>query len=126
MMTDVLAQLSATIAARAGAQPSTSYVAKLLHQAPDAILKKIGEEATELVMASKDGIKQQVVYECADLWFHTAVLLQHHGLSTADVLTELARRGGLSGLAEKAARNEASNEISNELRIEARNGAINT
>jgi phosphoribosyl-ATP pyrophosphohydrolase len=103
-MSDVLAQLSATIAARAGADPSTSYVAKLLHKGQDAILKKVGEESTELVMASKDGIADKIVYECADLWFHTALVLQHHGLSTADVLAELARREGVSGLVEKAAR----------------------
>lgn len=105
-MNDVLSQLSATIAARVGADPASSYVAKLLHKGQDAILKKVGEEATELVMASKDGVKDKIVYECADVWFHTAVLLQHHGLSTADVLAELARREGLSGLAEKAARTE--------------------
>ncbi len=104
MMSNVLAQLSATIAARAGADPAASYVAKLLHKGQDAILKKVGEEATELVMASKDGERDKIVYECADVWFHTAVLLQHHGLSTADVLAELARREGMSGLAEKAAR----------------------
>jgi phosphoribosyl-ATP pyrophosphohydrolase len=102
--TDVLRQLSATIAARVGGDPASSYVAKLLHKGQDAILKKVGEEATELVMASKDGIAEKIVYECADVWFHTAVLLQHHGLSTADVLAELARREGVSGLAEKAAR----------------------
>lgn len=103
-MNDVLAQLSATIAQRASADPATSYVAKLLHKGQDAILKKIGEEATELVMASKDADTHKIVYEAADVWFHTAVLLQHHGLSTADVLAELVRRDGLSGLAEKAAR----------------------
>jgi phosphoribosyl-ATP pyrophosphohydrolase len=102
--TDVLQQLSATIAARVGSDPASSYVAKLLHKGQDAILKKVGEEATELVMASKDGIAEKIVYECADVWFHTAVLLQHHGLSTADVLAELARREGVSGLVEKAAR----------------------
>jgi phosphoribosyl-ATP pyrophosphohydrolase len=103
-MTDVLAQLSATIAARASSDPALSYVAKLLHKGQDAILKKVGEEATELVMASKDGVLDKIVYECADVWFHTAVLLQHHGLSTANVLAELAKREGMSGLAEKAAR----------------------
>ncbi len=101
---DVLTQLSATIAARVGADPASSYVAKLLHKGQDAILKKVGEEATELVMASKDGIADKIIYECADVWFHTAVLLQHHGLSAMDVINELARREGLSGLAEKAAR----------------------
>ncbi len=104
-MTDVLAQLSATIAIRASGDPTSSYVAKLLKKGQDAILKKVGEEATELVMASKDGERDKIVYECADVWFHTAVLLHHHGLSTADVLLELARREGVSGLVEKAARN---------------------
>jgi phosphoribosyl-ATP pyrophosphohydrolase len=103
-MNNVMQQLSATIASRSNADPASSYVAKLLHKGQDAILKKVGEEATELVMASKDGEQEKVIYECADLWFHTAVLLQHHGLSANDVLTELARREGLSGLAEKAAR----------------------
>ncbi len=103
-MNDVLTQLSATIAARASADPASSYVAKLLHKGQDALLKKVAEEATELVMASKDGVKQKIIYECADVWFHTAVLLQHHGLSTADVLAELARREGTGGLVEKAAR----------------------
>jgi phosphoribosyl-ATP pyrophosphohydrolase len=103
-MNDVLSQLTTTIAARANADPASSYVAKLLHQGQDAILKKVGEEATELVMASKDGVKEKIVYECADVWFHTAVLLQHHGLSMADVLAELARRESISGLTEKAAR----------------------
>ena len=103
-MSDVLSQLDATIAARAGTDPAASYVAKLLHKGEDAILKKIGEEATELVMASKDGVASKIVYECADVWFHTAVLLRHHGLSTVDVLAELARREGMSGLVEKANR----------------------
>jgi phosphoribosyl-ATP pyrophosphohydrolase len=100
----ILEQLSNTIASRANTDPSQSYVAKLLHKGQNTILKKIGEEATELVMASKDGISDDIVYECADLWFHTAVLLQHHGLSTQDVLNELARREGISGLVEKASR----------------------
>jgi phosphoribosyl-ATP pyrophosphohydrolase len=105
-MTNVLAHLSATIAARADADPASSYVAKLLYKGQETILKKIGEETTELVMASKDGVAEKIIYECADVWFHTAVLLQHHGLSTADVLVELARREGVSGLVEKAARLE--------------------
>jgi phosphoribosyl-ATP pyrophosphohydrolase len=105
-MEHVLSQLTATIAARSQADPASSYVAKLLHKGQDAILKKIGEEATELVMASKDGAQQNVVYECADLWFHTMVLLKHHNLSAEDVLQELARREGTSGLVEKAARKD--------------------
>ena len=101
----VLEQLSATIADRSKIDPTQSYVAKLLHKGQETILKKIGEEATELVMASKDGLSEKVVYECADLWFHTAVLLQYHGLSTQDILNELARREGTSGLLEKYLRN---------------------
>ena len=101
---DVLARVAAVIEARKGADPSTSYVAKLLARAPDAVLKKIGEEATETVMASKDGVPARIVAETADLWFHCLVLLAHHGLGPGDVLAELARREGLSGLAEKAAR----------------------
>lgn len=101
----ILEQLSTTIAARSKGEPTQSYVAKLLYKGQDAILKKIGEEATELVMASKDGLSEKVIYECADLWFHTVVLLQHHGLNTQDVLKELARREGTSGLLEKALRN---------------------
>jgi phosphoribosyl-ATP pyrophosphohydrolase len=103
-MNDVLNQLSATIAARAQTDPASSYVSKLLHKGQDAILKKIGEEATELVMASKDGVPEHIVYECADLWFHTLVLLKHHGLNAEHVLKELTRREGTSGITEKAAR----------------------
>lgn len=84
--------------------PEVSYVAKLLSKGQDAILKKVGEESTELVMASKDGLPDRVVAEMADLWFHCLVLLTHHGLEPDDVLAELARREGLSGLVEKANR----------------------
>jgi phosphoribosyl-ATP pyrophosphohydrolase len=100
----VLARLSATIEARRGADPSSSYVASLLAKGGDAILKKIGEEATETVMASKDGVPARVTAEMADLWFHCLVLLAHHGLSPADVLAELERREGRSGHDEKASR----------------------
>jgi phosphoribosyl-ATP pyrophosphohydrolase len=100
----VLARLSATIEARRGADPSSSYVASLLAKGGDAILKKIGEEATETVMASKDGVPARVTAEVADLWFHCLVLLAHHGLSPADVLAELERREGRSGHDEKASR----------------------
>ena len=100
----VLARLSATIEARKGAEPSTSSVASLLAKGGDAILKKIGEEATETVMASKDGVPARVTSEMADLWFHCLVLLAHHGLSPADVLAELERREGRSGHDEKASR----------------------
>ncbi|MFM9912953.1 MAG: phosphoribosyl-ATP diphosphatase [Methylophilaceae bacterium] len=103
-MSDVLQRLAEMLEARKGADPASSYVAKLYAKGNDAILKKIGEEATETVMAAKDGDKAQIVYETADLWFHTLVMLAHHGLSPDDVLQELARREGLSGLEEKANR----------------------
>ena len=101
---DVLDRVAATIAARRGADPATSYVAALLAKGDDAILKKIGEEATETVMACKDGVPEKIVYEVADLWFHSMLALAAHGLSPADVLAELARREGTSGHAEKASR----------------------
>ena len=105
---DVFARLAQTIASRAGADPAKSYVAKLMAKAPDAALKKVGEEAAEFIMACKDADagkdKNKIVYEAADLWFHSLVALAHYGLSAQDVLAELARREGLSGIAEKAAR----------------------
>ncbi|HEY1326988.1 MAG TPA: phosphoribosyl-ATP diphosphatase [Casimicrobiaceae bacterium] len=101
---DVLRRVAATIAARRGADPDASYVASLLAGGDDAVLKKIGEEATETVMAAKDGDKIRVCAEVADLWFHCLVLLARHGLGPDDVLAELARREGTSGQAEKAAR----------------------
>ena len=101
---DILARLADTIAARRGADPSTSYVASLFARGDDVILKKIGEEATEAVIAGKDGDKIRICAEVADLWFHCVVLLARHGLRPADVLAELARREGISGHAEKAAR----------------------
>jgi len=100
----VLARLAATIESRKGADPATSYVAALLAKGEDAVLKKIGEEATETVMAAKDGDKIAVVAEVADLWFHCLVLLARHGLGPTDVLRELARREGVSGHAERASR----------------------
>jgi phosphoribosyl-ATP pyrophosphohydrolase len=100
----VLARLAATIERRKGAEPGTSYVASLFAKGDDAVLKKIGEEATETVMAAKDGDKIRLVGEVADLWFHCLVLLARHGLGPADVLCELARREGVSGHAEKASR----------------------
>ncbi|WP_420994427.1 phosphoribosyl-ATP diphosphatase [Cupriavidus sp. 30B13] len=113
--TDVLARLAAVLESRKpenGGDPDKSYVARLFHKGDDAILKKIGEEATETVMAAKDaraaGLGQEavgkVVYEVADLWFHSMVLLARFGLEPADVVNELARREGLSGLEEKARR----------------------
>jgi phosphoribosyl-ATP pyrophosphohydrolase len=98
----VLARLAATIDARKNAAPSTSYVASLFARGDDAILKKIGEEATEAVMAAKDGDKIRITAEIADLWFHCLVLLARHGLGPDDVLAELARREGTSGLTELA------------------------
>jgi phosphoribosyl-ATP pyrophosphohydrolase len=103
-MSDVLQQLAEVLEARKGAAPDSSYVASLYDKGLDAILKKIGEEATETVMAAKDGNAEQIVYETADLWFHTLVLLAHQGLGPQQVLDELQRRFGLSGLDEKASR----------------------
>ncbi len=106
MNQDILKKLTETIEARKLASPDSSYVAKLLVKGEDAILKKIGEEATEVILASKSAQREQIVYETADLWFHCMVMLAHHGLKADDVLAELARREGLSGIAEKNSRNE--------------------
>jgi phosphoribosyl-ATP pyrophosphohydrolase len=103
--TEILAQLTKILEQRKGAAPDSSYVASLYDKGLDAILKKIGEEATETVMAAKDGDSDKIVYEVADLWFHTLVLLAEKNLSADDVLNELARRFGVSGHDEKAARN---------------------
>jgi phosphoribosyl-ATP pyrophosphohydrolase len=103
-MNDVLARLSQVLEGRKAADPDSSYVARLYAKGLDAILKKIGEEATETVMAAKDGDPDRLVHEVADLWFHTLVLLAHQGLAPEAVLAELDRRFGLSGLAEKVAR----------------------
>jgi phosphoribosyl-ATP pyrophosphohydrolase len=103
----VLSRVAHTIESRLiknGGDPNTSYVAKLSSNGPDAALKKIGEEATELVMAAKDGQADRIVAETADLWFHCLVVLAEHGLRPEHVLAELARREGLSGLEEKANR----------------------
>ena len=108
---DSLARLAAVIESRKpanGGDPDKSYVTRLLHKGPDAFLKKIGEEATEVVMAAKDvdhgADRSKLVYEVADLWFHSLVALAHYGLTPADVLTELERREGTSGIEEKALR----------------------
>ena len=97
-----------------GGDPETSYVARLLHRGPDAFLKKIGEEATETVMAAKDldqgGDPAKLVGEVADLWFHSLIVLAHYGLSPADVITELERREGTSGIEEKALRKAQARE----------------
>jgi len=100
----ILHRLSATIEARKQADADHSYVAKLLKGGQDKILKKIAEESAETLMASKDGNAQHVVRETADLWFHCLILLSHHGLSPEDVLQELEKREGVSGIAEKASR----------------------
>lgn len=114
---DVLAALAAVIESRLparGGDPEASYVARLLHKGPDVFLKKIGEEATEVVMAAKDadhgGDKAKVVYEVADLWFHSMIALAHYGLKPADVITELNRRAGISGIEEKAKRKVLARE----------------
>jgi phosphoribosyl-ATP pyrophosphohydrolase len=104
MSNDILERLTETLEARKQAAPETSYAAKLFSRGEDAILKKIGEEATEVLLAAKGGDKTHLVYETADLWFHCMVLLAAHGLSADDVLAELARREGVSGITEKAGR----------------------
>ena len=103
-MSDILNRLAETLEARKSADPQSSYTAKLYAKGLDAILKKIGEESAETIIAAKDGDADQIVYEVADLWFHTLVLLAQQGLHPEQVLQELARREGLSGIAEKAAR----------------------
>ena len=104
--THTLERLAEVLEARKQADPDSSYVAKLYAKGLDAILKKVGEEATETVMAAKDGEADKIVYEVADLWFHTLVLLAQQGLGPQQVLAELDRRFGLSGLEEKARRTE--------------------
>jgi len=100
----VLSRLADVIASRRGLDPQSSYVARLLAAAPDAALKKVGEEATEVIMAAKDGVAGRTLSEMADLWFHCLVVLEQAGLRPEQVLVELARREGISGLDEKAAR----------------------
>ena len=112
---DALARLAAVIESpnpAHGGDPEKSYVSRQRHKGPDAFLKKIGEEATEVVMAAKDvdhgADKSKIVYEVADLWFHSMIALAHYGLTPADVITELARREGTSGIEEKALRKVAA------------------
>jgi len=105
-MSDILKQLDLILEQRKSDNPDDSYVAQLYAKGTDAILKKIGEEATETVMAVKDGDSSKIIYETADLWFHTLVMLKHQGLDSEDVLQELERRFGLSGLTEKASRDK--------------------
>lgn len=107
-MNDVLQQLAEVLEQRKQQSPDQSYVASLYHKGLDQILKKIGEEATETVIAAKDGDKDKIVYETADLWFHSLVMLAHLGLGPELVLAELQRRFGLSGLAEKAQRSSSN------------------
>jgi phosphoribosyl-ATP pyrophosphohydrolase len=118
---DTLMRLSDVIESRKpanGGDPEKSYVSRLLHKGPDAFLKKIGEEATETVMAAKDidngGDRSKLVNEVADLWFHSMIALAHYGLTPADVVDELARREGLSGLEEKALRKAQQREDAGE------------
>jgi phosphoribosyl-ATP pyrophosphohydrolase len=101
---DTLERLAAIIESRRGGDPDKSYVARLFSKGADAMLKKVGEEATEVVMAAKDGDAPKLVGEVADLWFHTMIVLAAHGLRPADVLAELQRREGMSGLEEFALR----------------------
>ena len=101
---DTLERLAAVIESRRGGDPDKSYVARLFAKGPDAMLKKVGEEATEVVMAGKDGDAAKLTAEMADLWFHTLVVLAANGLKPADVLAELRRREGMSGLEEFALR----------------------
>ncbi len=111
-MSDILDRLADVLESRKGGDPQDSYVSRLFSRGEDAILKKIGEEATETVMAAKDGDKLRIVGETADLWFHCLIMLAHYGLRPSDVLMELRRREGISGIDEKATR-------SDNLRIEA-------
>ncbi len=104
MSDDILTRLMAVLESRKVADPKASYVASLYQEGLDAILKKIGEESAEIIIAAKSGDKQQIVYETADMWFHSLVLLAQQNLTAQQVLDELDRRFGLSGIDEKAAR----------------------
>ena len=103
-MKDILDRIAAAIEERKGGDPEKSYVAKLFAKGDDAMLKKIGEEATETVLAAKGGDRLHLVREVTDLWFHCMIVLSRHGLGPRDVLAEMQRREGISGLDEKAAR----------------------
>lgn len=104
MSNDIIERLMTVLESRKGAEPEESYVASLYHKGLDSILKKIGEESTETIIAAKSGDKEQIVYETADLWFHCLVLLAQQNIDVRQVLDELDRRFGLSGIEEKAAR----------------------
>ena len=103
-MTDVIAKLTDTLKQRKAADPSSSYVSSLYAKGLDTILKKIGEESAETIIAAKGGKKDEIIYETADLWFHTMVMLVDQGIDPADILNELERRFGLSGIDEKVSR----------------------
>ena len=103
-MSDTLNKLAEVLESRKNADPDSSYVASLYHAGTDKILKKLGEEATETVIAGKGGNRDEIIYETADLWFHSLVLLAHKGIKPQDILDELDRRFGLSGIEEKANR----------------------
>ena len=109
-MNDILNRLATLLEQRKGADAQTSYVANLYAKGMDSILKKVGEEATETIIAAKNGDQQHIIYETADLWYHTLVMLAQAGLKPQDVLDELARREGLSGIAEKESRTAGSKE----------------
>lgn len=109
-MNDTLNRLAELLEQRKSADPQTSYVANLYAKGMDSILKKVGEEAAETIIAAKNGDNEHLIYETADLWFHTLVMLAQAGLKPQDVLDELARREGLSGIAEKASRLEGRTE----------------
>lgn len=106
MSTDILTRLADTLEARKHADPHSSYVARLYAKGLDTILKKVAEEAAETIMAAKDGERDKVIYETADLWFHCLVLLVQQGIHPDEILAELARREGISGIVEKAARKD--------------------
>ena len=101
---ETLERIAAVINERKGGDPEKSYVARLLAESEDAVLRKVGEEALEVVLAAKSGERLELVRETADLWFHCMILLARHGLGPGDVLAELHRREGIAGLDEKAAR----------------------
>ena len=122
-MNDILQRLAKTIESRKpvnGGNPEKSYVTRLMVKGDDAILKKIGEEATETVMAAKDarnnGESAKIIYECADLWFHSLILLAQFDLTPNDVLNELSRREGISGIEEKAARKQKQRDVEEKLK----------
>ncbi|OUR73050.1 phosphoribosyl-ATP diphosphatase [Methylophaga sp. 41_12_T18] len=105
-MSDTLIKLAEVLETRKNADPDSSYVASLYHAGTDKILKKLGEEAIETVIAGKGGVREEIIYETADLWFHSLVLLSHNDISPQEILTELERRFGLSGIEEKASRSK--------------------